>query len=104
MKLATILALIQMVSEVNKLVVNIKDKPTKDAPKPKPAVYLLDYAQCCFVVYVYRMTCQYNITHPLSEITDEQLVVYYNFVFHNNIPLKQYKRIWQKFKPNKGLL
>lgn len=103
MKAAVIIAMIQLLPEIKNAVSSLR-KPNKTSTVVTPHSSFLSYSECVYVVSVYEIACRHNKIFPSEEVSDDQLVRYFNTLFNRHIPIRQYQKVWHNFKPKKSNL
>lgn len=103
MKATALIALIQLLPEIKDAAASFRrtEKPSRVST---PHKRFLSHQECVYVASVYQIACRHNTVFPHESVTDDQLVAYFNLLFERQLPMSQYRRVWQNFKLKKSIL
>lgn len=97
MKLAAIMGVMNMLTQVKQLSSDFKPNGKTGRVVSGERTRILDYQQCKYTKLVYRIVSNYNALDPKEPLSDEDMVVYFNHLFHADIGLEVYQRVWSNY-------
>lgn len=94
MKLAAIIGVLNMLTQVKELTNDYKPNGKPGRVVPDRRTRILTYHQCKYVKLVYQIISNYNALDPKLSLSDNDMVIYFNHLFHADIGLEVYQRVW----------